>query len=68
MITNIRHFMDGDKVADHMPEEAQALLKFLAAATKGYGEPISVSTAGCRNDTGGQRCYHRLGRNALGQA
>ena len=64
MITSIRHFMDGDKVADDMPEEAQELLKFLTAiietATEAYGEPISVSTAGCRIDICGQRCYGNI--------
>lgn len=56
MITNIQHFMDGDKVADDLPTEAQELVNFLTAtieaATEAYDDTIPASTvSACRNTT-----------------
>jgi len=63
MITNIQHFMDGDKAAD-LPAEAQDLVNFLTAiieaATWAYDKPMTVSTAGCRNDINGQTCFGNI--------
>lgn len=61
MITNIKHFMDGDKKAADLPPEAQELLNFLTAiieaATIGYDQPITLSTAGCRKSINDKTCF-----------
>jgi hypothetical protein len=61
MITNIRHFMDDDKVTGDLPTEAKELLSFLAAiieaATEACDQPMTVSTAGCRNVINGHTCF-----------
>ena len=60
-ITNIRKFMDGDKIAKKMPAEAKEQLAFLSAiieeATLAYGQQKTVSIAGCRNDNNGDICF-----------
>lgn len=65
MITNIRHFMNGDKVADDLPTEAKKLLNFLTAiieaATEAYDQPMTVSTAGCRDVVDGYTCFGDMG-------
>jgi hypothetical protein len=64
MITNIRHFMDGDEVVDDLPTEAKELLFFLAAiieaAAEAYDQPMTVSTAGCRGVVDGYVCFGDL--------
>ena len=64
MITNIRHFMDGDKPAKGLSPEAKELFDFLTAiieaASMAYDQPISLSTAGCRKTINGRTCFGDL--------
>ena len=64
MITNIQHFIDGAKPVVGSSREAQELLNFLTAiieaATEAYDQPMTVSTACCRNDVNGQTCFGNI--------
>ncbi len=54
LVTNILHFLDGDKVIEDLPEEAHELIQHLVAviqaATEAYDNSIpSAIVSSCRN-------------------
>lgn len=60
MITNIRHFMDGNGEVLDLSQEAKELLNFLTAiieaATIEYENPVTLSAVNCRKFIMGKPC------------